>query len=226
MPLLDILKKRDKIKEGSLDHSGTATGESSDGPFTFLRTTTSTQEVIYPPSFPGDKAPTGQKKATAKSKSTPTVKETEKSFEKENHLAPSPKKRPGLHFRASSRSSVHSNASSAGGSPDRSEKRLSSRLEKLHIGRHSRASSAGSTHVPDHLPEISNSSVGAAQTEVEWERRAALLAKQNEKSIGNPPISINNGSNDRGIQSGGHHEEAATKYEVDVGPRFIPKAYR
>ncbi|KAF1959444.1 HCP-like protein [Byssothecium circinans] len=53
MPLKDILKKKDKIKED---------GATSQGPllspevpqFSFIRTTTNTQEAIEPPSFPGD----------------------------------------------------------------------------------------------------------------------------------------------------------------------------
>ncbi|KAF2013262.1 HCP-like protein [Aaosphaeria arxii CBS 175.79] len=56
MPLRDLLKKRDKIKtEGtaSSDHSGPPL--SPDVPeFTFMRTTTNTQERIEPPNYPGD----------------------------------------------------------------------------------------------------------------------------------------------------------------------------
>ena len=55
MPLKDLLKKKDKIRDDG------ATGQFS-GPtlspevpeFTFMRTTTTSQEVISPPSFPGD----------------------------------------------------------------------------------------------------------------------------------------------------------------------------
>ncbi|KAF2199637.1 HCP-like protein [Delitschia confertaspora ATCC 74209] len=57
MPLKDLLRKKDKIRDhGATPHS-TSTGPtlSPDVPeFTFMRTTTTTQEVISPPSFPGD----------------------------------------------------------------------------------------------------------------------------------------------------------------------------
>jgi hypothetical protein len=53
MPLKDLLKKKDKIKDEGATSSGPKI--SSDVPeFQFYRTTTSTQETIEPPSFPGD----------------------------------------------------------------------------------------------------------------------------------------------------------------------------
>jgi hypothetical protein len=61
MTLKDLLKKKDKIKDESAA-SATRSGPtlSPDVPeFQFFRTTTSTQEAIEPPSFPGD--PTREK---------------------------------------------------------------------------------------------------------------------------------------------------------------------
>ncbi|OCK80534.1 HCP-like protein [Lepidopterella palustris CBS 459.81] len=53
MPLKDLLKKKDKIKEdGATVASPTLSPDVPE--FTFFRTTTTTQEVISPPSFPGD----------------------------------------------------------------------------------------------------------------------------------------------------------------------------
>lgn len=56
MPLKDLLKKKDKIRdEGAVSASQNAPTLSPDVPeFQFVRTTTSTQETIEPPSFPGD----------------------------------------------------------------------------------------------------------------------------------------------------------------------------
>jgi hypothetical protein len=53
MTLKDLLKKKDKIKDEGATRSGPTL--SPDVPeFQFFRTTTSTQESIEPPSFPGD----------------------------------------------------------------------------------------------------------------------------------------------------------------------------
>ncbi|KAF2836571.1 HCP-like protein [Patellaria atrata CBS 101060] len=53
MPLKDLLKKKDRIRD-----EGAVGGQSLTPPeipeFTFMRTTTTSQEVIEPPSFPGD----------------------------------------------------------------------------------------------------------------------------------------------------------------------------
>lgn len=56
MTLKDLLKKKDKIKdEGAAPGSRDGPTLSPDVPeFQFFRTTTSTQETIEPPSFPGD----------------------------------------------------------------------------------------------------------------------------------------------------------------------------
>jgi len=56
MALKDLLKKKDKIRdEGATPTSPTGPTLSPDVPeFQFFRTTTSTQETIEPPSFPGD----------------------------------------------------------------------------------------------------------------------------------------------------------------------------
>ncbi|KAL9035309.1 MAG: hypothetical protein Q9214_006643 [Letrouitia sp. 1 TL-2023] len=53
MPLKDLLKKQQKIK----DHAT----ESSAAEFTFMRSDTNTQELIEPPSFPDDQTPRPQK---------------------------------------------------------------------------------------------------------------------------------------------------------------------
>lgn len=56
MTLKDLLKKKDKIKdEGVTQNSVDSPKLSPDVPeFTFMRTTTTTQDIISPPSFPGD----------------------------------------------------------------------------------------------------------------------------------------------------------------------------
>lgn len=56
MTLKDLLKKKEKIKdEGATRPASTAPKISSEVPeFTFMRTTTTSQSIIQPPSFPGD----------------------------------------------------------------------------------------------------------------------------------------------------------------------------
>ncbi len=88
MPLKDLLKKRDKIKDD--DAHGPASSSAPSPEFTFLRTDTNTQEIIQPPSHPDDT--TGTTTTT-----TP-------------HLAP---KRPSR-FRSASSTSVSSRTSSQG----------------------------------------------------------------------------------------------------------------
>ncbi|KAK4962149.1 hypothetical protein LTR66_012801, partial [Elasticomyces elasticus] len=63
MTLKDLLKKKEKIKSMDGDHfvrppTSAPQSTGADPPeFTFLRTTTTTQEIIAPPSFPGDTPP-------------------------------------------------------------------------------------------------------------------------------------------------------------------------
>ncbi|KAI4122307.1 MAG: hypothetical protein LQ338_005895 [Usnochroma carphineum] len=73
-------------------------------------------------------------------------------------------------FRSSSNASTVSNASSRG------EKRLSHRL---HLGSHSRSSSAGSVNVPSQLPAISDETGDGEEKEAQWEERATILAQEN-----------------------------------------------
>jgi len=56
MPLKDLLKKRDKIKEDGKDKQAAAP-EPSPTEFTFMRSDTNTQELIQPPSFPEEDKP-------------------------------------------------------------------------------------------------------------------------------------------------------------------------
>jgi hypothetical protein len=57
MPLKDILKKKDKIKDEGSTSQATLSLSPTVPEFTFMRTTTTTQEHISPPQFPGDAAP-------------------------------------------------------------------------------------------------------------------------------------------------------------------------
>jgi len=56
MPLKDLLKKRDRIKEDGENKQASAP-EQSPTEFTFMRSDTNTQELIQPPSFPEEDTP-------------------------------------------------------------------------------------------------------------------------------------------------------------------------
>lgn len=162
MPLKDLLKKKDKIRDEG------ATGSEEKGPtlapdvpeFQFFRTTTSTHEAIEPPSFPGD----------------PTRIE-----------APllSPKDTRGFgRFR---RHSNVSNASSQGSNPRASvdgegkeskegRQRSGTLSERLHFGR---TRSSSSINVPDNLPDVGGAVVARnEEDEARWEKRATVLVQQ------------------------------------------------
>ncbi|KAI4199267.1 MAG: hypothetical protein LQ350_004727 [Teloschistes chrysophthalmus] len=69
-----------------------------------------------------------------------------------------------------------SNASMISTVSSHTEKRLSTRL---HIGSHSRSSSAGSVNVPSDLPAIRDGTGEGEEKEAEWEKRATILAQEN-----------------------------------------------
>ncbi|KAI4136829.1 MAG: hypothetical protein LQ341_005422 [Variospora aurantia] len=75
-------------------------------------------------------------------------------------------------FRSTSNATVASNASSQG----EKEKRFSHRL---HLGSHSRSSSAGSINIPSDLPAISDAVGESEEKEAQWENRATILAQEN-----------------------------------------------
>ncbi|KAL8702495.1 MAG: hypothetical protein Q9201_004335 [Fulgogasparrea decipioides] len=81
-----------------------------------------------------------------------------------------PDKKRFSRFRKASNASTTSTVSSQG------EKRLSARL---HLGSHSRSSSAGSVNVPRDLPAIGDLVAENEEKEAQWEKRATILAQEN-----------------------------------------------
>ncbi|KAH9873819.1 hypothetical protein IAQ61_004446 [Plenodomus lingam] len=156
MTLKDLLKKKDKITQDTSTTTTQRTLSPSIPEFQFLRTTTSTQETIEPPSFPGDPA------------------RNDKPL-----LSPEPSSRFGR-FRSKSSAGAQGQSSGAGwqgttpevdtGGNGNSKGKLS---ERLHFGR---SRSATSVNVPDNLPDVGGD--GVARTEEEeakWEKRATVL---------------------------------------------------
>ncbi|KAM3077448.1 hypothetical protein ACMFMG_006791 [Clarireedia jacksonii] len=192
MPLLDLLKKKDKVAGHDVQ---SPRADPEDGPvFTFMRSDTHTQEVISPPTF--------------------SSSETDPPFAKRS----SHDNRATRLFRGRSRSnsgeSGVSGASGASSSPSRSSNVSGPKMphgtrkisERLGLRKHEAASS----HVPSDLPEITVEAAmeDKARAEVQWEKRATILAQQNERSISRPGSSYassNNGTSGgarRGISPG------------------------
>ncbi|KAF2634670.1 HCP-like protein [Massarina eburnea CBS 473.64] len=156
MTLKDILKKKEKIKEE---------GATSQGPvlppdvpaFSFFRTTTTTQEEIEPPSFPGD--PTRQSAL---------------------FLSPAPRGLTGRFRR-------HSNVSSASRAPPgaeqhKQENRLS---QRMHFGRSRSSSSANiPENLPE---ITGDGVARSEEEEAKWERRATILVTSNSALKSGPP---------------------------------------
>ncbi|KAL8952952.1 MAG: hypothetical protein Q9222_001171 [Ikaeria aurantiellina] len=151
MTLRDLLKKRDKIKEdGEKSHPAAAAAEEE-------------EEEAFPAQFTFMRSDTHTQEVI----SPPTFAEDHKSqSSKDSHHQSKRFSR----FRSSSNASTASTASSRG------EKRLSSRL---HLGSHSRSSSAGSTNLPSDLPAISDEVGEGEEKDAQWETRATILAQGN-----------------------------------------------
>jgi len=147
MPLRNLLKKG--ARQSSPLHPDQM--EASDEPqFTFLRTTTTHQETISPPSFPGDSlspaASEGQDKGQDKARKSRSL------FKKHSHH------------------SLHSPNSSPGPSAD-----SRSLGERLHL-KSSRSASSSSVNLPQNLPDAPDP-VKHGDDDSQWEQRATLLAK-------------------------------------------------
>ncbi|TEY66797.1 hypothetical protein BOTCAL_0131g00080 [Botryotinia calthae] len=172
MPLLDLLKKKDRTA-GNDAHSPRADPEA--GPvFTFMRSDTNTQEVLSPPTF-----------SSSESSLQPSVSVNQPNNESRSSRL------FGGRPRSNSRESGNSGTSGASVSshvsdrstsgPAHNSKRIS---ERFGLRKHE----VRSSHVPSDLPEITveEAAIGDKNAEVQWEKRATILAQQNERSISRP----------------------------------------
>ncbi|KAL8374940.1 hypothetical protein RB599_001578 [Gaeumannomyces hyphopodioides] len=168
MGLRDLLKKKDK----DADEGGPAEKQQSDDlpkppDFKFIRSDTHGAEVIHPPS-----APVTPKMAAADSGS---VSGGEGGGGRRSFFGGSSRKRDA--------STGH-----LGSGEEKKEKGLRRLSQKLHLGR-SGGGGPSSENVPQDLPEIV---VGPAAgtdgdgDEAQWEQRATLLARENERVRSRP----------------------------------------
>ncbi|KIW01043.1 hypothetical protein, variant [Verruconis gallopava] len=168
MALKDLLKRHKAEEqaevqgEGSAQAKGVGVEEQSPGKpdvpeFTFMRTTTSTQEIITPPSYPGDSS-------------------NLKPVSYQGHTPAKRMSRFRRHSNAAQESS-EPRSSLEGSFTSKHEKRLS---ERLHLSHRSRSASTSSVNLPEGLEEIE----AVGQDEERWEKRATILAKSNPNQEG------------------------------------------
>jgi hypothetical protein len=126
MTLKDLLKKKDKVQAESSSSQHLTLPEEAPA-FTFLRTTTNTQEVIVPPIYPGDQPSSehspGKRLSRFRRHSNASQSQASHSGQQNEKLDARPK----------------------------SERRLS---ERLHLGSRNRSASTSSVNIPADLPEI------------------------------------------------------------------------
>lgn len=106
MTFKDLLKKRGKTKEDEKPANTSPLGPSP-AEFTFIRSTTNTQEVISPPSFPNEKAPESNTETSPNSKRRSRFRASSAASTGSRNSNNSEKRLPRLHLRS------HSHASSA-----------------------------------------------------------------------------------------------------------------
>ncbi|KAL6704717.1 hypothetical protein ACN47E_007638 [Coniothyrium glycines] len=150
MTLKDLLKKKDRIKDECASPTKTkASAPSPDVPeFQFYRTTTSTQETIEPPSFPGD----------------PTREEA--------LLSPGPRGKFGI-FRRHSNASSQGLSHVTEDNKDRQHEKLS---ERMHFGRTRSSSSANvPDNLPE---VGGDGVARTEEEEASWEKRATVLVTE------------------------------------------------
>ncbi|KAI0125802.1 hypothetical protein BJ170DRAFT_734607 [Xylariales sp. AK1849] len=166
MGLRDMLKKKDRLaEEYSADHAATV-GRLNAPEFTFIRSDTHTQEIIYPPPSPADSH-------NNENDSYLTAKDSGNRVRRRLDVFKT--KSP-----ANSASSVESEAPKRE-SPSR---RLSHRL---HLSRQP----STSEYVPENLPQIKlppgDETADKDVAEREWEKRATILAQKNEQTQSRSP---------------------------------------
>lgn len=192
--LKDLLKKKDKISEHA---SKSEASQLAPPEFTFIRSTTGSEEVIQPPLYPGDERPSQPKKDSKEHRRGLGFRQVSNS-PATRELAPA------VLSNEAQKSSQQLPIRAKG------ERRLSERLH-LHKRERSRSGSAtSSTNLPDNLPEAPETiavqqrkSSGKQSSldgdvedkdtkerqEAQWEKRATILAMNSPLQDGQRPNS-------------------------------------
>ncbi|KAJ9669356.1 hypothetical protein H2201_000708 [Coniosporium apollinis] len=194
MTLKDLLRKKDKVKDAGASSSSNAAppapppAPAQDIPeITFMRTTTTTQELIRPPSFPGDHDPPekpkeGHRRLSLFRKHTPTPAKqgppppTAQDENRRESLfsgrRPSSPRKSDEAVRAAAAATGLAGTVTLAERP-KNERKLS---ERLHLGNRGRSSS--SVNIPQGLQDEGlKAASGEEEQEAKWEERATLLAR-------------------------------------------------
>ncbi|KAL4872300.1 hypothetical protein BDV12DRAFT_153327 [Aspergillus spectabilis] len=153
MPLRDILHKKDRLSLNSTSNSyatDTSEAQANVPEIRFIRTDTTTQEIIIPPSHQDDEDYLASPRPSSASSHRKSLNPFHRS------RSPSDAQEP------------------ASPTPPRGERRLSNLLR-----RDRRSSSSTSVNLPPDLPQIVNDPGDDQEREAQWEKRATVLAQRN-----------------------------------------------
>ncbi|CAJ2513830.1 Uu.00g019490.m01.CDS01 [Anthostomella pinea] len=168
MGIRDLIKKKDRLGDGDGAYSETL--DRLAGPeFTFIRSDTNTQEIIYPPSHP----PTSHGEQFLNANARDSTSKVRRSLDV---------------FKPRSRG--NSTSSVQGGDAAKKEKEMRRSLShRLHLSRNHQATSE---YVPENLPQISVTTDGQVDKDTqerEWEKRATILASASASKGRSPSAS-------------------------------------
>jgi len=185
--------------------------------FTFMRTTTSTQEIISPPSYPGDRTNNANTGAEDMNK-----KDSPKRMSRfRRHSNVDKERDPSAGAGAAGASSL----GRASAETPREEKRLSQRLHLRNRSRSGSTASSRSVNLPADLPDVSTMSVGGE--EENWEKRATLLARGNPNAASSSSTGAGSGGGG-GLErpTSGMHRRTPSQEEIKTGDDDIQAAIR
>ncbi|KAK6199707.1 hypothetical protein LQW54_009961 [Pestalotiopsis sp. IQ-011] len=172
MGIRDMLKKKDRFDHEYSDEQHAAVDRLAGPEFTFIRSDTHTQEVIYPPPSPIIARDDAEQYLSAKDSSGSAGK-SRRSLDV---------------FKTRSRGSSLSSAKSSDHLRAKKDTNLSRRLShRLHLSR----TPSTSEYVPENLPTIKigdgdvdgDAGPDKEAREREWEKRATILAARNEQTL-------------------------------------------
>ncbi|KAK7418992.1 hypothetical protein QQZ08_011071 [Neonectria magnoliae] len=191
MGLRDFLKKKDELDHGEPADPATV-GRLNAPEFTFIRSDTTTQEVIHPPSFRPDDQSLLSPKEPSKARRSLDVFRSGRS-------------------RSASVSSHGSHNSNPPKEKDKEGRRLSHRL---HLSKAPESSESVPANLPAIVTPANPDDKDAA--ELQWEKRATMLASQNDVARSRPETPV---SAERAARTGlGGQGQQPRKRSPSVGP--------
>ncbi|KXH67231.1 hypothetical protein CSAL01_08334 [Colletotrichum salicis] len=193
MGIRDVLMKKERLK--GEPSSEDAVNRLAAPEFKFIRSDTHTQEVIHPPSGPQGFDDRKEQYLNPNGNDGGSGQKPRRSLDV--FFGNSRSRSASASSQASSTSNAHSNNGKIG-------RRLS---ERLHLSR----SPASSENVPQNLPDIVTTAEGGEGDELQWEKRATMLASANKSR---PATPLANDAGDGGDMTRGRPQGAAAAAAV------------